>query len=137
MRTDTDSTDRRADTDRRGETLLAISNAMVKLHKEQFGRGPTEAWSHYAGRNMVVCALTNALLPAERKLVAMGQQGRVRDSRTSFQAATASEFIDAAQRILGRRVRAFASAIDADQDVVFENFLLEAEDVSADGNGRA
>ena len=69
-----------------GSLLLALSNAMVKLHKEQFGRGPTEAWSHYAGRNMVVCALTNALLPAERKLVAMGQQGRVRDSRTSFQA---------------------------------------------------
>jgi uncharacterized protein YbcI len=78
VRTDTDSTDRR------GETLLAISNAMVKLHKEQFGRGPTEACSHYAGRNMVVCALTNALLPAERKLGTAALRERGYLSNTSL-----------------------------------------------------
>jgi uncharacterized protein YbcI len=108
-----------------GRMLLALSNAMVTLHKEQFGRGPTQARSHCAGENMVVCALTDALLPAERKLVKMGDQSRVRDLRTSFQAVTAPEFITAVETIVGRKVTAFASAIDPDNNVVFENFVLE------------
>ena len=29
--------------------LAAVSNALVALHKEQFGRGPTTARSHFAG----------------------------------------------------------------------------------------
>jgi hypothetical protein len=30
-----------------GNVMQAVSNAMVKLHKEQFGRGPTNARSRY------------------------------------------------------------------------------------------
>ena len=108
--------------------LLAVSNAMVTLHKEQFGRGPTQARSHCAGENMVVCAMTDALLPAEHRMVKMGDQGRVRDSRASFQAATAPEFIAAVEQIVGRTVTAFASSIDPDNNVVFENFVLEPRD---------
>src|SRR5688572_4247796 len=40
--------------------LSAVSNAMVKLHKEQFGRGPTTARSHYAGPDMLVCMMQDA-----------------------------------------------------------------------------
>src|SRR5829696_7921573 len=29
--------------------LMEVSNAMVKLHKEQFGRGPTNARTYFAG----------------------------------------------------------------------------------------
>ena len=67
--------------------LQAVSNAMVKLHKEQFGRGPTGAQSHFAGPDALVCVLQNALLPAERKLVELGDKGRVRETRIAFQAA--------------------------------------------------
>lgn len=103
--------------------LLQVSNAMVALHKEQFGRGPTKARSHYAG-DVLVCVLEDVLLPAERKLTEMGDQGRVRDSRTAFQAATASEFIDAVEAIAHRKVVAFASGVDTDAGTVFENFLF-------------
>ena len=86
-------------------TLQAVSNALVKLHKEQFGRGPTNAQSHFAGPDMLVCVLQDALLPAERKMVELGEHGRVRDSRNAFQAATETEFIQAVEQIVGRKVR--------------------------------
>jgi uncharacterized protein YbcI len=105
--------------------LAAISNAMVRLHKEQFGRGPTVARSQFAGPDMLLCALEDALLPAERKMAAMGEQQRVRESRVAFQAATHDEFVEAVERILGRKVRAFGSAFDVAQNVVFEAFMFE------------
>jgi uncharacterized protein YbcI len=104
--------------------LAAVSNAMVKLHKEQFGRGPTSARSHFAGPDMLLCALEDALLPAELKLATMGEQQRVRESRVAFQAATYAEFVDAVEAIIERKVRAFGSAVDVEENTVFEAFLL-------------
>jgi uncharacterized protein YbcI len=105
--------------------LVAVSNAMVRLHKEQFGRGPTIARSQFAGPDMLLCVLEDALLPAELKMAAMGEQQRVRESRVAFQAATYDEFVEAVERILDRKVRAFGSALDVAQNTVFEAFVLE------------
>jgi hypothetical protein len=75
-------------------------------------------------------------LPAERAMVQMGEDQRVRESRTFLQAATAQLFIDAVETLLDRKVRAFSSAIDPPAGVVFEVFAFEPEkDVSADGRG--
>jgi uncharacterized protein YbcI len=121
-----------------GTTLAAVSNAMVKLHKEQFGRGPTHARTDFAGRDTLVCTLENALLPAERAMVDMGEDQRVRESRTFLQAATARLFIKTVENILDRKVRAFASATDPGANVVFEVFAFHAEaDASSDGRGEA
>jgi uncharacterized protein YbcI len=111
-----------------GEWLLQdVSNAMVALHKEQFGRGPTKAQSHLAGPDALVCVMDDALLPAERAMVEMGEQQRVRESRMFFQVATAEQFIAAVETITGRTVRAFASATDPDKGVVMENFVFVPE----------
>src|SRR3954471_18624858 len=119
-------------TEQQGRVMEAVSVAMVKLHKEQFGRGPTQARSHYAGPNALVCVLEGALLPAERKLVALGDADQVRATRTSFQVATEAEFIEAVEHIVDRKVRSFASAIDPLADVVFENFAFEPVKAAAD-----
>jgi uncharacterized protein YbcI len=116
--------------------LQDVSNAMVALHKEQFGRGPTRAQSHLAGPDALLCVLDDALLPAERAMVDMGEQQRVRESRMFFQVATADTFIAVVERITGRTVRAFASATDPERNVVMENFVFEPEqrrDGHADG----
>lgn len=65
----------------RGGMMAAVSSAMVALHKEQSGRGPTRARSNFAGNDVLVCVLDDMLLPAERTMVAMGDQQRVRDTR--------------------------------------------------------
>jgi uncharacterized protein YbcI len=120
-----------------GTQLQEVSNAMVALHKEQFGRGPTRAQSHLAGADALVCILDDALLPAERTMVEMGEQQRVRESRMFLQVATADQFIAVVERITGRTVRAFASATDPDRSVVMENFVFTPErprdDLSLDG----
>jgi len=116
-----------------GWLLQDVSNAMVALHKEQFGRGPTRVQSHFAGADALLCVMDDALLPAETKMVAMGEQQRVRESRMFFQVATAAEFIAAVETITGRTVRAFASASDPDNGVVMENFIFEPE---GRGDGR-
>jgi uncharacterized protein YbcI len=110
-----------------GSLLQDVSTAMVSLHKEQFGRGPTKAQSHFAGPDALLCVMEDALLPAERAMVEMGEQQRVRDTRMFFQVATADRFIAAVERITGRTVRAFASATDPDQQVVIENFIFDPE----------
>ena len=113
---------------------MDVSNALVRLHKEQFGRGPTQARAYFAGPDMLVCSVEQALLPAERKLVELGDQQRVRESRVAFQAATATDFIAAVEHIVRRKVRAFASGIDPDNDVVFETFYFKPES-GEDGDG--
>jgi uncharacterized protein YbcI len=110
-----------------GWLLQDISNAMVALHKEQFGRGPTKAQSHWAGADALLCVMDDALLPAERTMVDMGEQQRVRESRMFLQVATAEQFVATVETITGRTVRAFASATDPDKGVVMENFILEPE----------
>ena len=110
-----------------GEALQAVSNAMVKLHKEQMGRGPTSARSHFAGPDTLVCTLENSLLPAERTMVEMGEHQRVRETRMFLQVASQQQFIDAVEALVPRKVRAFASATDPEQGVVFEVFSFEPQ----------
>jgi uncharacterized protein YbcI len=114
--------------------LSAVSNAMVALHKEQFGRGPTVARSHFAGPDALVCVMQDALLPAERAMVAMGEAQRVRESRMWFQVATAQRFIETVEQIVARTVFSFASATDPERGVVMEVFVFDPEE-SADGRG--
>ena len=119
----------------RSTALQGVANAMVKLHKEQFGRGPTSARANFAGPDVLVCMLRDVLLPAECKMVELGDQGRVRDTRVAFQAATESEFIAAVEDIVDRKVLAFASGVDPNNNVVFETFYLEPRESTRDGDG--
>src|SRR4051794_10271323 len=105
--------------------LNAVSDAMVALHKEQFGRGPTRARTHFAGSDTLVCVLQDALLPAERAMVEMGEAQRVRESRMWFQVATAQRFVDSVEGIVGRAVYSFASASDPERGVVMGIFVFE------------
>src|SRR4051794_6972045 len=113
-----------------GGVLASVSNAMVRLHKEQFGRGPTKARSHFAGRDTLVSVLENTLLPAELALVEMGQQERVQESRMFFQTATREKFVRAVEEIVGRRVVAFSSATDPDAATVWEVYNFEPGDAA-------
>lgn len=83
--------------------LGAISREMVGLYKEQFGRGPTSVRTDWAGPDMLVTALEDTLVPAERNLVRMGEHHRLRDVRMCFQYATVAEFCAPVERLSGRK----------------------------------
>ena len=105
--------------------LQELSNAMVQVYKEQFGRGPTKARSNYAGPDTLIATIEDTLTPAERNMVALDEHQRVREIRMFFQHASEQAFIDAVERITGRTVRAFVSGMDTSQDVSSEVFYLE------------
>ncbi len=115
-----------ATTDR--SPMLEISNAMVRLYKEAFGRGPTKARAQFAGHDTLVVILEASLTVAERNLVAMGEHRRLREARLFFQYALEDQFRGIVEQALGRRTVAFVSGIDPDRDVAMEVFTLEPEE---------
>lgn len=107
--------------------MLELSNAMVRLYKEVFGRGPTKARAHFAGPDTLVIVLEDTMTVAERNLAALGEHQRLRDARLFFQYAVERDFRSTVERILGRRTVAFISGIDTREDVAVEIFTLEPE----------
>jgi uncharacterized protein YbcI len=115
---------------------MEIANAMVRLYKEQFGRGPTKARTHWCGADLVTVVLEETLTPAERNLVKLGEHQRLRDLRLFFQYASVREFCTAIEDVTGRKVRAFFSAVDTEVDgMAIETFVLHPE--GYDGPSRA
>jgi uncharacterized protein YbcI len=114
--------------DRRDSVLAEISRQMVRLYKEQFGRGPTKARTDFAGPDIVICTLEESFTPAESRLVELGEHQRLRDTRMYFQHATEEQFCEVVERVLGRKVRAFVSGTDTGADVSSEIFYLESRD---------
>ena len=105
--------------------LAEISRQIVRLYKEQFGRGPTKARTSFAGPNTVICTLEDTFTPAERRLAEMNEHQRLRDTRLYFQHATEKEFFAVVEGALDRKVRAFVSGVDTRMDVSAEVFYLE------------
>ena len=109
--------------------LMEISNAMVGIYKDQFGRGPTKARAEWCGPDVITVALEQTLTPAEHNLVRMGEHRRLRETRMFFQHASVREFCEPIEQITGRKVRAFVSGIDTMADgLSVEVFVLHPED---------
>jgi uncharacterized protein YbcI len=111
----------------RGRALALVSRALVRLYKEQFGRGPETAHSYYAGPDTVICLLADTLTPVERSMLDMGEHQRLRDIRMLFQYATETKFREAVEGATGRKVKAFMSGVDVGQDIACEVFVLEPQ----------
>jgi uncharacterized protein YbcI len=111
--------------ERRGLELEELTNAMVRLYKELFGRGPTKARTNYAGPDTLVSTLENSLTPAERNMLELGEHQRVREIRMFFQHASEPDFTETVEQITGREVWAFVSGVDTHRDVATEIFYLK------------
>jgi uncharacterized protein YbcI len=111
--------------DGRATQLSQITRAMVAIYKDQFGRGPRNAHSHWTGPDAVACFLEGSLTPVERTLASIGEHQRLRDLRLLFQHAAATDLRAAVESITGRRVIAFTSGMDTSADIATEVFILE------------
>jgi uncharacterized protein YbcI len=125
---ETSSTREAGHDDRKDSVRAEISRQMVRLYKDQFGRGPTKARTDFAGPDIVICTLEESLTPAEQRLAEMGEHQRLRDTRLYFQHASEKEFRGVIEGLLGRKVRAFISGIDTGEDVSSEIFYLEPKE---------
>jgi len=118
--------DRSDDGEQRAVSMMAeLSNEMVRLYKEQFGRGPMSARAAWAGPDVLIVVLEGTLTPAERNLVRMGEHERLRETRMFFQYASVREFCEPVERLTQRTVRAFISGIDTEvSGLSVETFVL-------------
>src|SRR4051812_9908287 len=108
--------------------LLAISNEMVRVYKDQFGRGPTKTRTSWAGPDVLTVVLEDTLTRAERNLVRLGEHQRLRDLRMFFQYAEVDQFCGPVERITGRKVRGFISGIDTHaHGLATEMFVLHPD----------
>jgi uncharacterized protein YbcI len=114
-------------TDHHSSVRAEISREMVRLYKEQFGRGPTKSRTEFASPDIVICTLEDSFTPAEKRLAEMEEHQRLRDTRLYFQYATKGEFTGTIERILNRKVRAFNSSVDTHTDVSVEVFHLDPD----------
>jgi uncharacterized protein YbcI len=110
---------------RAGEDLADVTNAIVRLFSDYYGRGPTRAKSYLLDDRYLVTVLRDTLTTVERTLAETGQTELVRRVRLTFQDAMADSFMGAVETVLGRKVVAYHSQILVEPDIGFEFFVLE------------
>ena len=110
-----------------GALRSAISQAIVRIHAEHYGKGATQAKT-YVWDNLVVTVLRDVLTTAERTLVDVGRADTVREVRGTFQDTMEQTFRSAVERLTGRRVHSFMSQIDPVNGLGVEVFVLEPAD---------
>ena len=121
----------RGDPDRGHSVRSEISNAMVGLKKEFYGKGPTKAKT-FLNDNYVFCAMEGGLTRNEQTLIDRGHEDLVRSYRLRFQEAMEDSTVEAIQRITGRTVIGYHSQIVFNPERAFEIFVLDGP---ADGSG--
>ena len=114
-----------------GEVLTAISDGLVALLKEFYGRGPTQAKSYYQD-DLVVCVLRGGFTRVEQTLLDGGRGAAVIEQRMEFQELMRDRFIDVIVRATGRQVIGFMSGNQQSPDMMCEVFMLVPTDMVDD-----
>jgi uncharacterized protein YbcI len=109
-----------------GEMRAMISTEIVRLQADYYGKGPTKAKT-YIVEDIVVVVLEESFTRAEKTLAARGERDAIQHIRRRFQQQMADSFIGIVEQVTGRKVRAFLSETNIDQDVSVETFLLAEE----------
>jgi uncharacterized protein YbcI len=113
---------------RHGDELTAISDGLVALLKEFYGRGPTQAKSYYQD-DLVVCILRGGYTQVEQTLRDGGRGTAVIEQRMQFQELMRERFEAVIEAATGRRVIGFMSGNQQDPDLMCEVFVLDPSDL--------
>jgi uncharacterized protein YbcI len=110
-----------------GGRLAEVSNAVVGIFSECYGRGPTKVKS-YLFDDYLIVVLDDILTTVEKTLVDNGHEDLVRRVRLTFQSAVSERFIEAAEGAIGRKVQTYHSQVTFHPARGFEIFVLEPEE---------
>jgi uncharacterized protein YbcI len=114
-----------------GDVLTAISDGMVGLLKEFYGRGPTRTKTYYED-DLVVCLLRGGFSRVEQTLLDGGRGESVIRQRMEFQELMRARFVGVIENATGRRVIGFMSGNQQDPDIMCEVFILDPTDLVDD-----
>jgi uncharacterized protein YbcI len=107
----------------RGEIRTRISDGLVALFKEYYGRGPDHARVYYVD-DFVVVVLRGGFTRVEQTLLDSGHRDIVIDQRMMFQEVMADRFKALIHEITGRAVLGFVSGNQPDPEMTCEVFVL-------------
>ncbi len=110
---------------RGGKLLAEISNAIVAILREHYGRGPMKAKTYALDDIIVVVMRGSGFTPLEQTIMDSGQPGRVVDMRHDFQNMVSKRFTDAIEKLTGRQVLAFLSQAHVEPDLTLEIFFID------------
>ncbi len=111
-----------------GDVLSALSDGIVGLFKEFYGRGPTRAKSYYHD-DLVVCVMRGGFTRVERTLLEGGREDSVVQQRMDFQDLMRDRFVKVVEDATGQRVIGFMSGNQQDPDLMAEVFILAPTDL--------
>ncbi len=101
----------------------AISQAVVRLYLDKFGKGPMHAGTRVHG-DLATTVLRYVFTGAERALIAAGRADSVLTTRMLWQRATEEAFKTTVSDACGRPVLTVVSGFSIDDDVATEVFVL-------------
>jgi uncharacterized protein YbcI len=111
-----------------GDALTAISDGMVALLKDFYGRGPTQAKTYYHD-DLVVCLLRGGFTRVEQTLRDGGRSHAVIAQRMEFQEVMRDRFTAVIEHATGRPVIGFMSGNQQAPDMICEVFVLSPSDL--------
>jgi uncharacterized protein YbcI len=103
-----------------------ISNTIVTLFKQRFGRGPTSCRT-YLESDLVVLVMSGGYTAGEQTMFEAGKWYDVRQSRLAWQDSMEVRFVEAIERLTHRTVKAFMSANHQGPDITVELFVLNGD----------
>lgn len=110
-----------------GDILSAISDGLVALLKEHYGRGPDQAKSYYAD-DLVVAVFRGGYSRVEQTLLDGGRGDAVIEQRMHFQEMMRGRFEETVEAATGRKVIGFMSGNQQGPDLMCEVFILAPTD---------
>jgi uncharacterized protein YbcI len=111
-----------------GDALTAISDGLVALLKEYYGKGPTQAKTYYQD-DLVVCLLRGGFTRVEQTLQEGGRGEAVIHQRMAFQEVMRQRFEAVVEHATQRRVIGFMSGNQQHPDMICEVFILAPSDL--------
>jgi uncharacterized protein YbcI len=108
-----------------GQLLAAISNRIVAILRDHYGRGPMKAKTYAIDDIIVVVMRGSGFTPLEQTIMNSGEPDRVVAMRHDFQHMMAERFKDTIEELTGRNVVAFLSQAHVEPDITMEIFFID------------
>jgi uncharacterized protein YbcI len=108
-----------------GKLLAAISNSIVSILREHYGRGPMKAKTYALDDIIVVVMRGSGFTALEKTIMDSGQPARVVALREEFQQVMAERYRATIEQLTGRSVVAFLSQAHVEPDITIEIFFVD------------
>lgn len=108
-----------------GHLLSAISNSIVRILRERYGRGPMKAKTYALDDIIVVVLRAGGFTAAEQTMIDSGEPERVVEMREDFQRVIAQDYKRTIEELTDRKVLAFLSNAHVEPEITLEVFFVD------------